>query len=144
MDEKGVVGAVAPAVEIEQRIAKDRAGDGHAGDDHVCGRDPHPRRSAAHAPVGSGECHMEDEHERERRDHGAEAAEDRSGALRPFPVRPEPRKPGEQCEHAEPPRARLGRGERACREESKAGRKVCHPSGGERGGVGGLAHRGRR
>ena len=137
MDEERVVRAVAPAVEIEQRIAEERAGHGHAADDHVSGHDPHPRCRGTHAPVGSGECHMEDEYERERRDDGAEGAEYRSGALRPLPVRPEPREPGQQREHAEVPRARLGRRERACREQSDTGRKVCHPSGGERGGVGG-------
>ena len=81
---------------------------------------------------------MEDEHERDRRDHGAEAAEDRLRALRALPVGPEPGEARQQGEHAEAPRSRLSRGEPAGGDEPKAGREVGHPSCGERSGVSGL------
>ena len=79
---------------------------------------------------------MEDEHERQRRERGAEAAEDGFGALRALPVGPEPREPGQQCEHAKAPRPRLGRGEPTGDDEPDASRDVGHPSSGEGTGIG--------
>ena len=64
---------------------------------------------------------MEDEYERQRRERGAEAAEDGFGALRALPVGPEPREAGQQREHAKAPRSRLDRGEPTGDDEPEAG-----------------------
>ena len=138
MDEERVVRAVAPAVQVEQRIAKRRAADRQKGDERVCGDDRDPRRSRTHPPVGDREREVEDEHERERSDQRPEAPEEGRGVLGALTVHPEPREAGEHGEHAEAPGSRLCGGEPARQDQSEAGREVGRTCGGERGGVGGV------
>ena len=135
MDEKRVVAAVAPAVEIEQRIAEERTTDAHRRRDRVGRRDRCAGRRRADPSSGQRERDVQDEHQRERRDQRAQAAQEPRRVLSSLPVGAEPREPDEQHEQAEAPGPRLGVGEPAGQDQSQAGDGVGHTDGRKRGSV---------
>ena len=136
MDEERVLAAVAPAIQVEQRIAKERAGQGQTAQDHVCGDDRQPRRRERTRPSGAASTRWKTNTSVSGVSTAPRLRRSGFGALRALPVGPEPREAGQQREHAKAPRSRLDRGEPAGDDEPEASRDVGHPSSRERGGIG--------
>src|SRR5262249_26059844 len=107
MDEKRVVEAVAPAVEIEQRVAEKRPADDHQGGDAVPGRARPALESRPDATGGEGDAEVEDERQPQRPGQRSEAANDPRPAVPALPVGPEPGDPRQDREGSDSPRPRV-------------------------------------
>ena len=133
--QKRVVAAVAPAVEVEQRVAEQRASDAHRRSARVRRPERGTGRRRADASSWQRERKVGDEHQCEWRDQGAKAAQYRRRLLRSVPVGAKPGESSEHREHAESPRSLLTEREPASHEQPEAGGDVGHPERGEGGGV---------
>ncbi len=135
MGEEAVVAAVAPAVEVEQRVAEERPADAHRRGDRVGRGERRTRRRRADPAAGQRQREVQDQRERERRDQRAQASQQRRCVFGALPAGAEPGHGREQREQAEPPRPRLRARERAGQHEAQARGGAGDACGGQRGGV---------
>ena len=104
VNQEAVVTAVAPAVEVQQRIAEESKAHARGGGDPVRRNDHTAFATRKRTTAGKGEGEVEDQRKQERGERHADGPKERRGALSSLPVGAEP---GAPARSASIPRRRI-------------------------------------